>query len=128
MWCCGQALRADHEGFCGAVGLKPQFHSEGNTAMTKNEPTQSKIKRKNLILSFAIPFVVVGGIWTVWDYCDISDGLKKGRGGPQPTITDQQIFLDSFKESFVLALPAGLIGLGCGLVVFGRSDKSAQKP
>lgn len=108
--------------------LNSTFTSKGNMAMTKNEPPQPRIKRKNLILSFAIPFIVVGGIWTIWDYCDISDGLEKGRGGPQPTITDQQIFLNSFKEAFVFAIPAGLIGLGCGFVVFGRSDRSAQKP
>lgn len=96
--------------------------------MAKQETDQTTSKRKNLILSFVIPFVAVMAIWTIWDYCDISDGLEKGRGGPQPTITDQQIFLNSFRDSFVFAIPAGLIGLGCGFAVFGRSDSSAQKP
>lgn len=96
--------------------------------MAKQETDQTASKRKNLILSFVIPFVAVMAIWTIWDYCDISDGLEKGRGGPQPTITDQQIFLNSFRDSFVFAIPAGLIGLGCAFAVFGRSDSSAQKP
>ncbi len=98
--------------------------------MTEKEQEQFKIKRKNLILSFVVPFVLAGSVWTIWDYCDISDGLEKGRGGPQPTITHQQIFLSSFRDSFVFAIPAGLIGLGCGFAVFGRSkqnDSSAQK-
>lgn len=89
--------------------------------MTKQETDQIKSKRKNLILSFLIPFVAVMAIWTIWDYCDISDGLEKGRGGPQPTISEQHIFFNSFKDSFVFALPAGLIGLGCGFAVFGRA-------
>jgi len=76
-----------------------------------------------LILSFAIPFVVVSGIWTIWNYCDISDGIEKGRSGPEPHTSEQTIFFDSFKESFEYAIPAGLIGLGCGFAVFGRVAK-----
>ena len=91
--------------------------------MAKKETDPGKSKRKILILSFVIPFIAIMSIWTLRDYFDISDGLEKGRGGPQPTISNQQIFLNSFKDSFVFAIPAGLIGLGCGLVVFGKSKQ-----
>lgn len=92
--------------------------------MTKRETDQSKLKRMNLIFPFVIPFVVVGSIWTIWDYCDISDGLEKGRSGSDLQITEQQIFLDSFKNTFLFAIPAGLIGLGCGCAVFGKPTKN----
>lgn len=97
--------------------------------MVKKETQRSKISRKNLILSFFIPFVAVMSVWTIWDYCDISDGVDHEREiGIKHDVTEQQIFLNSLKDSFLLAIPAGLIGLGCGFAVFGRvvqKDSSA---
>jgi hypothetical protein len=97
--------------------------------MPKQETDQTTSKRKNLILSFVIPFVAVMAIWTIWDYCDISDSVDHEReAGIKYDVTDQQIFLNSFKDSFVFAIPAGLIGLGCGFAVFGTDAKIDSAP
>ena len=97
--------------------------------MAKQETDQTTSKRKNLILSFVIPFVAVMAIWTIWDYCDISDGVDHEREiGIKHDVTEQKIFLRSLQGSLLFAVPAGLIGLGCGLAIFGKSKKSESSP
>jgi len=83
------------------------------------------IRGPNLI-KFRLP---KSAIWTIWDYCDISDSVDHEReAGIKYDVTDQQIFLNSFKDSFVFAIPAGLIGLGCGFAVFGTDAKIDSAP
>lgn len=87
--------------------------------------------KRNLVLSFALPFLVIAGVSTAIDYCDISDGIERERDiGIKHTVTDQQILLNSFKKSLLLAFPAGLIGLVVGAVCFRKTeqtDTSVQK-
>lgn len=81
-------------------------------------------KTKKMILSFAFPFLAAMATWTIWDYCDISDGVDREREiGIKHAVTDKQLFLRSLKDSLQFAVPTGLIGLGCGFAVFGRSKK-----
>ncbi|MBZ0187099.1 MAG: hypothetical protein K8F91_12705, partial [Candidatus Obscuribacterales bacterium] len=88
-------------------------------------PTQA-LSRRGLP---GVPFFVILCGWTIVDYIDISDGLEHGRGGPEPTLSSEQILLDAFKQSFLFAIPAGLVGLSIRFCCFKTStnkDSSTQ--
>jgi hypothetical protein len=90
----------------------------------KKQSKDQRLNRRNLILSFVLPFLAFNCIWTVIDYCDISDGLEHERDvGVKHRITEQEILVDSLKKSLLLAVPAGLIGLAVGLFCFKKNDK-----
>jgi hypothetical protein len=87
------------------------------------QPTD-QVHRRNLTLSFILPFLAVTFIWTVIDYCDISDGLEDERDiGVKRTITEQEIMVTSLKKSLLFAFPAGLIGLAVGSCRFKKKEK-----
>ena len=87
------------------------------------QPTD-QVHRRNLTLSFILPFLAVTFIWTVIDYCDISDGLEDERDiGVKHTITEQEIMVTSLKKSLLFAFPAGLIGLAVGSCRFKKKEK-----
>lgn len=78
-------------------------------------------KNQKLIFGFFIPFFVVSTLWTIIDYCDISDGIEKERDiGINHKVTDADILFNSLKGSILFALPAGLIGLAAASVIFKK--------
>ncbi len=77
-----------------------------------------------MIMLFSVPFMLVSGIVTTVDYCDISDGLQREREvGIKYQDSEQQILLNSLKKSLVFSIPFGLAGLGAGFAVYRNKTR-----
>lgn len=87
----------------------------------ENQKPVSCCNKREMILAFAIPFLLVGSAWTIIDYIDVSDGLEKERdAGVTTKVPESELWLHSLQKSLLLALPAGALGLG-GFVIFKKN-------
>jgi hypothetical protein len=60
----------------------------------KNQKPFSCCTKREMILAFAIPFLLVCSVWTIIDYIDVSDGLEKERdAGVTTKVPESEVWI-----------------------------------